>query len=297
VCAVVTGTVIGLVGCGGSDEERSRHPPVASAVVAVLNSSGGRTYQSTGMIWKAAQGLVLTSATAVWDDDHVEVVTSDGTQYHAHLAARSPCRDLAVLVLHPRPTGLTQVRFARSKKVGSGAAVRTFGFAESGDGKVRAVRTAGTVSGTDLQVRFDSSLPAEPSIVEHQAPVPAGSAGGPLVNANDEVLGINTAMASFGKNSEVDHNLSYAIGSEFVQHKLGELRELRSRYFGGWKREHECHHQFEALVRKHRGTTMSHGGSEDSMDHMKHDSMKSDGSGDGSGSQTGKKLTTTPDGM
>jgi S1-C subfamily serine protease len=189
-----------------------------------------------------------------------------------------------------------------SRDVRAGAPVKVLGYARSGqENELRPTRTTGTVVGTDLRVRFDETLPAEPSMVEHQAPVPGGSAGGPLVNAEGKVLGINTDMAAYGSHPEVNRQLSYAIGSELVRGQLAELHAKPGQDFAGWKREHQCHYQFQNLVRKHRGTTMSHGGgSNESMeDHESVESGGGDHSGGGSDGKTytGKKKHMSDDGM
>src|SRR3954469_15791225 len=86
----------------GGGSKRSPLTRARSATVTVLNHSNGKTYQSSGVVYDTSLGRVLTSATAVWDRDSLEVVTRDGRKVPARLVARSPCGDLAVLILDPK---------------------------------------------------------------------------------------------------------------------------------------------------------------------------------------------------
>ena len=246
-----------LGGCGNSDDESSGKEDAALATVAVINHSGGREYEGSGTIYDADRGLVLTSATVVWDRDSLDVVTGDGERIKGRLVARSPCRDLAVILLGGVPADLSEIKLGHTDGLAAGDDVTALGFARSGNDRFRIAETTGPVSAPSVDLEIDETLPPHPGLLAHQAPVSAAAAGGPLVTESGEWVGVNSVLPSYADNPDIPAGLFYAVTSDYAREKLAQLKPRRHAYWGGWKNEHECHYQFQALVRKHRGTVVS----------------------------------------
>jgi S1-C subfamily serine protease len=282
--ALVSGCGIDTGGGDDSDSKSTASPlsRAKSATVIVLNHAGNKTYQSSGVVYDTSRGLVLTSATAVWDRDSLEVETSQGRKLKSRLVARSPCGDIAVILLDPKPPGLTAVHVGRSAGLKVGQRLTALGFVAGEGGTYRASETTGTTAATDASVSLDKTLPAHPSLVEHQAPVAATLAGGPLVDSHGNLAGINSVLNTYGDAPDAPADLSFAASSDYVKSRVAELKPTTHAFYEGWEAEHECHNQFQDLVRKHRGTMSSEPmesshssmGSDDSGSKGKDDSMK-----------------------
>lgn len=276
VLAAAVALVAFAVGCGddsggGSGSAKDSLSRAKSATVTVLNHSGGKTYQSSGVVYDTSRALVVTSATAVWDRDSVEVVTRQGRKLKARLVARSPCGDIAVILLDPKPPGLTAVRLGNSAALNTGQRVTALGYVGGGGNVYRPSQTTGSVSANDASAALDETLPPHPSLVEHQAPIAATLAGGPLVNSRGDLVGINTVLNTYGNAPDAPADLSLAASSDYVKGRVAELKPTTHAFYEGWETEHECHDQFQKLVRKHRGTM-----NKESADSMDHSSMKDD---------------------
>lgn len=258
----------------GGGSKRSPLTRARSATVTVLNHSNGKTYQSSGVVYDTSLGRVLTSATAVWDRDSLEVVTRDGRKVPARLVARSPCGDLAVLILDPKPAGLTAVHLASSGRLKGGAPLTALGFVPGEGGAYRPSESRGGVTASNASVALDKTLPPHPSLVEHQAPLTPTLAGGPVVDSSGDLVGIDSVLNTYGDAPDAPAELSFAASSDYVRSRIDELKPTTSSQYRGWETEHECHMQFQAVVRKHRGTEGEGGGmhmdsGKGASDHMK----------------------------
>jgi S1-C subfamily serine protease len=58
------------------------------------------------------------------------------------------------------------------------------------------------------------------SVIQHTAPMSQGSSGGPLLNSNGEVIGINAAIDKFGQ------NLNYAVDSSDLLVLMAEVESV-----------------------------------------------------------------------
>jgi serine protease Do len=278
--ASLLAVVSALAACGGSNTEASRPAGLsqrqllakaAQATVSVHNHSRGQTIHGSGVVYDADRGLILTAASVIWQRDTVEVVLHDGRKLPARLVARSPCADIAVLVLQPPPAGLAALPLGRSGDLQAGDAVTAAYVTPIGGDRHtelqpkkahRFTATHGTVAASDVSMSFSKSLPDFKSVVEHQAPLTATAAGGPLLNAKGQIVAIDTLLNQFDNHSPAAMaNLSFGISSDYIKQRLAQLKPRRSSFYRGWATEHQCHSPFEQLVMAHRGTAgTTHGG-------------------------------------
>ncbi|HEV7886588.1 MAG TPA: S1C family serine protease [Acidimicrobiales bacterium] len=146
---------------------------------SVVGVSGGR---STGSGIVVADGAVLTNAHNL--AEHLTVTFSDGRQAQAEVRGIDPDGDLAVLAVDT--AGAPPARLAPSSP-GMGSVV--FALANPGGRGLRV--TFGVLSGTDEAFRGPRGRRITGSL-EHTAPLPRGSSGGPVADADGAVIGINT---------------------------------------------------------------------------------------------------------
>jgi S1-C subfamily serine protease len=269
-----------LAACGGSNSEPSRPAKLsqrallakaAQATVSVHNHSHGQTIHGSGVVYDADRGLILTAASVIWQRDSVEVALHDGRKLPARLVARSPCADIAVLVLQPPPAGLVALPLGSSSDLQAGDPVTAAYVTPIGGDRHtelqpkeahRFTATHGTVAASDVSVSFSRSLPDFKSVVEHQAPLTATAAGGPLLNSKGQIVAINTLLNQYDKHSPAAMaNLSYGISSDYTKRRLSHLKPRRTSFYRGWATEHQCHQPFEHLVMAYRGLPgAAHGG-------------------------------------
>lgn len=150
---------------------------VGSSVVGV---SGGRT---TGSGIVVGDGSVLTNAHNLAGSE-VTVTFADGRRASGTLKALDADGDLAVIDVDTEATPAVAWSDGPAER---GAVV--FALSNPGGRGLRA--TFGVVSGTDEAFRGPRGRRITGSL-EHTAPLPKGSSGGPVVDSGGRLLGINT---------------------------------------------------------------------------------------------------------
>lgn len=163
------------------------------AAIARLAEGAGNAVAGIGQRWGAGSGIVisngsngqvLTNAHNV-RGDHVTVTFADGRTAEGTAVGHDVDGDLAVI---QADTGsLPGLPWAPEARAGIGTPV--FALANPGGRGLRV--TYGFVSGVDRTFRGPRGVRITGSL-EHTAPLLPGSSGGPIVDAEGRLLGINT---------------------------------------------------------------------------------------------------------
>ncbi|KGH47485.1 peptidase S1 [Modestobacter caceresii] len=169
----------------------------APSVVTLYVSAAAGSGSGSGVVM-SEDGYVLTNNHVVsldssTDDVTVQVRTSDGTVYDATVVGTDPSNDLAVVKLSDAG-GLTPAVFADSEAVQVGDLAVAIGAPLGLTNTV----TDGIISATNRAVQAGSTQDENTVIdaLQTDAAINPGNSGGALVNADGEVIGINTAIAS-----------------------------------------------------------------------------------------------------
>jgi putative serine protease PepD len=151
-------------------------------------------------------GVILTSDGDVLTNNHVvagssgqiQVTLSDGTQHAATLVGTSPSYDLAVIKVQG-VSGLTAATLGQSTGVQVGQQVVAIGSPQGLTGTV----TTGIVSALNrtVAVKGADGSGVVYNGLQTDAPINQGNSGGPLVNLDGQVVGINSAIATAGQSS------------------------------------------------------------------------------------------------
>jgi serine protease Do len=160
-------------------------PSEALSVAGSVVSFGRGARRGSGFV--IGPDRVLTLAYRLRDDT-VETVARDGERREGRLLGVD--RELGVAVLDV-PTGDAPVVSWASERPRLGSPV--FALADPGSG-LRV--TAGNVSAESLTVRSRHGRPLD--LIEHTAPLPHGSGGGPLVDTTGAVVGVNALRGDAG---------------------------------------------------------------------------------------------------
>ena len=119
----------------------------------------------------------------------VTVIMEDGSSYPAEIVGYDKDNDIAVLKIEA--TGLNAVAFGSSENVLVGDRVYTVG---NPLGELEYTMTSGIVSALDREITTEESIAV--NMFQIDAAVNPGNSGGPVYNANGEVIGIVTAKSS-----------------------------------------------------------------------------------------------------
>ncbi len=186
----------------------------------------------SGIVVDAKRGYVLTNAHVVAGATSVKALTEGGTEVNARRLGNAPCEDLAMIQLTPRPQGLKAATLGESADLVAGDEVTALGFPgafEADITKRRLQTTPGTVSSKPASATLGGDLPTLPSVIQHNASISPGNSGGPLFNAEGEVIGINTVSA--GGNSQ---NQNGAIAIDRARSLLRKLEAGEDIGYVGW---------------------------------------------------------------
>jgi putative serine protease PepD len=168
----------------------------APSVVTIYVSSGSGSGSGSGVVL-SADGYVLTNNHVVTldsstDQATVQVRTSDGTLYDATVVGTDPTSDLAVVKLSGA-SGLTPATFADSDKVQVGDLAIAIGAPLGLSNTV----TDGIISATNRAVATGSDTDQTViDALQTDAAINPGNSGGALVDADGQVVGINSAIAT-----------------------------------------------------------------------------------------------------
>jgi putative serine protease PepD len=136
----------------------------------------------------------------------------------AKVIAGDAGNDLALLKL-VNAKGLTAATFADPESIAVGDPVVAVGYALALDGGPSV--TSGIVSA--LNRTLTDSNGALNGLIQTDAAISSGNSGGPLINLNGQVVGINTAVAN-GNSNTAANNIGFAIGVAEVQRVAAQLR-------------------------------------------------------------------------
>lgn len=189
-----------------------------------------REVQSVGSGFIISEdGLIVTNEhVASKNSKTIMVALSDGNSYEAELLGSDELADLSLLKIKDKSRTYPYVKFADSDNIMVGewsiAMGNPFGLFADGQPSV----TVGVVSAKERDFRPD---PQDPRVyvemIQTDAAINRGNSGGPLINSNGEVMGVNTFIFTGGTSSGFV-GLGFAIPSNRVQKIISQLRESGS---------------------------------------------------------------------
>jgi len=171
--------------------------------------------QGSGVVIDAAGGLVLTNAHVVESVDSVFVTLADGRQLDGAVVGADPVTDLAVVRIAGRP-GVPAAPLGDSEALEVGDWAIALG---SPYGLQRTV-TLGIVSGLHRDINSLGFADKRLDLIQTDAAINPGNSGGPLINAEGEVIGINTLVRS-GPGA----GLGFAIPVNLAKHVAAQLAD------------------------------------------------------------------------
>jgi putative serine protease PepD len=152
--------------------------------VAIVRTAKGAL--GTGVV-AADDGTVLTANHVISDGSAITIVFADGTKSTARVASSDPSTDIATLTPATLPQTVVPATIGGGAQVGGNVVAigNPLGLTYS--------VSSGVISGLDRTATTDHGKLA--GLIQFDAAVNPGSSGGPLLNANGDVIGIVVSIA------------------------------------------------------------------------------------------------------
>jgi S1-C subfamily serine protease len=165
-------------------------------------------------------GMLLTNSHVVHDSHDIRVLTQDGEQFAADIVGDDPDSDLAIIRISI--SDAPHVRFGRSSALKIGQVAIAIGNPLGFEHSV----TAGVISAVGRSLRGSTGRLIE-DVIQTDAALNPGNSGGPLVNSNGAVIGVNTAIIPGAQ------GMCFATASDTAQWVLAQLLQ-HGRVRRGW---------------------------------------------------------------
>lgn len=199
-------------------------PAVVNININLDPLEGGGTAAGTGMI-VTSRGEIITNNHVVQGADTVKVAVAGHGTHNATVVGTDPAADLAVLQL----TGMSHlptVTLGNSSTVEVGTPVVAIGNALGLGGSPTVTQGIISATGRTITAADESGSHQETlhGLLQTDAPIAPGNSGGPLVAADDKVIGMDTAAASSGTGGAslgfaIPVNTVRAVAEEITAHK------------------------------------------------------------------------------
>ena len=180
---------------------------VETAGASTLTVDARRRYPASGIAY--AEDLVLTADHVITREEDLKVVLPDGRSLAATIAGRDPGSDLALLRLTEK--GLSTAKTSDDVKVGQ--LVLALGRPNSGGMQA----SWGIVTAISGPARTSRGGMLDEYIQTETTPYP-GFSGGPLINTEGEVVGLNTSGLTRGSSLTIPVKVVWKIAEALATH-------------------------------------------------------------------------------
>jgi serine protease Do len=171
-----------------------------------------RQGEGSGFVWDT-EGHLVTNYHVVKDAQAVKVIFANGTSVEAQVIGSDLDADLAVLKVNLPASALHPLVLGDS----SDLKVGQLAFAIGNPYRQDFTMTSGIVSAVGRTISSGNSSFSIPEVIQTDAAINPGSSGGPLLNRQGEVIGINAMIISeSGSNAGVGFAIPINIAKQIL---------------------------------------------------------------------------------
>lgn len=185
------------------------------SVVFIASTTPQGIGSGSGFVWDS-EGHVVTNYHVIQNTSSLTVKFYNGREYRADVVAFDPDADLAVIRLIDPEHRLVPIAIGNSSDLRPGEIAIALGnpFGEE------FTMTTGIVSAVSRTLNSGFSSYSIPSVVQTDAAINPGSSGGPLLDKNGAVIGVNTQIRS---ESRQNSGIGFAVPVDLVKRVVPSL--------------------------------------------------------------------------
>ncbi len=229
LAVVIVAVLLATGVIGGSEDGVPRVVDKLRASTVLIATQQGEVLTGTGSGWvlDAREGLIVTNAHVVNQGDTFTVANA-GRSRPATVVGAAPCEDLALLRVKDT-RGLETARLAPPGSIKQGETVVAMGYPADSTTGDAAGSTRGVVSSRRTAFRDPApDVPAYPNVLQTDTPLNPGNSGGPLVDLDARVVGVDAAARTTGSDGRALQNVNYAITIDHAREVIADLRAGRN---------------------------------------------------------------------
>ncbi len=184
-------------------------------------SFGSRRQQGTALgsgFMIDGQGRILTNDHVVSGASKTTVTLLDKKSYEAKLVGSDPSSDLAVLKIDAPADELKPLPLGDSSQLEVGQPVLAIGNPLG----LSSTETEGIVSALERDIQAPNGFTI-PGAIQTDAPLTNGNSGGPLIDANGHVVGINSQGAANQNGTAQAAGIGFAVPISTAKDVVGQL--------------------------------------------------------------------------
>ncbi|MGN6665055.1 MAG: S1C family serine protease [Solirubrobacterales bacterium] len=165
------------------------------------------------------EGHILTNNHVIEGAEKITVKLGESERtYTAKVVGTDPGTDIALLQVDAPAKELHPLTLGHSSEVEVGDPVVAIGNPFGLDRTV----TSGIVSALQRQIQAPNGFSID-HVIQTDAAINPGNSGGPLINAQGEVIGINSQIATAGGGAEGNVGIGFAIPIDTVRKEIHDL--------------------------------------------------------------------------
>ncbi len=171
----------------------------------------------TGFVWDTKGHIVTNYHVVQGGDNFMVTFRKNSKQYKAKVVGVAPTKDIAVLKLETMPDDLRPIKVGTSKDLQVGQMALAIGNPFGFDHSI----SKGIISALERKMDGIGGVKIH-NMIQTDAAINRGNSGGPLLNSNGHLIGVNTMIVS---TSATSAGLGFAVPVDTVSKIVPQLIE------------------------------------------------------------------------